>query len=122
MFLNDNPSLIDKYYFGFFYNSFFNWNTFIFSKINFPIGEILYIIIILLFIYLVYSLLSFKFKDFINLLAFISVIYFCFYSFWVLNYFRTSLSEKFNIESNYEFIELDSTIKKIIIEIEKEIK
>ena len=121
-FLKDNPSLIDKYYVGFFYNSVFNVNTFIFSKINFPIGEILYIIIILLFIYLVYSLLSFKFKDFINLLAFISVIYFCFYSFWGLNYFRTSLSEKFNIESNYEFIELDSTIKKIIIEIEKEIK
>tara|TARA_B100001057_G_scaffold284175_1_gene284496 strand:- start:7041 stop:8042 length:1002 start_codon:yes stop_codon:yes gene_type:complete len=121
-FLKDNPSLIDKYYVGFFYNSVFNVNTFVFSKINFPIGEILYIIIILLFIYLVYSLLSFKFKDFINLLAFISVIYFCFYSFWGLNYFRTSLSEKFNIESNYEFIELDSTIKKIIIEIEKEIK
>ncbi len=121
-FLKDNPSLIDKYYVSFFYNSVFSVNTFVFSKINFPIGEILYIIIILLFIYLVYRLLSFKFKDFINLLAFISVIYFCFYSFWGLNYFRTSLSEKFNIESNYEFIELDSTIKKIIIEIEKEIK
>ena len=50
-FLKDNPSLIDKYYVGFFYNSVFNVNTFIFSKINFPIGEILYIIIILLFIY-----------------------------------------------------------------------
>ncbi len=121
-FLKDNPSLIDKYYVSFFYNSVFNVNTFVFSKINFPIGEILYIIIILLFIYLVYSLLSFRFKDFINLLAFISLIYFSFYSFWGLNYFRTSLSEKFNIESNYEFIELDSTIKKIIIEIEKEIK
>tara|TARA_Y200000002_G_scaffold215514_1_gene177830 strand:- start:172 stop:1173 length:1002 start_codon:yes stop_codon:yes gene_type:complete len=121
-FLKDNPSLIDKYYVGFFYNSVFNVNTFVFSKINFPIGEILYIIIILLFIYLVCSLLSFRLKDFINLLTFISVIYFCFYSFWGLNYFRTSLSEKFNIESNYEFIELDSTIKKIIIEIEKEIK
>ena len=121
-FLKNNPSLIDKYYVGFFYNSVFNVNTFVFSKINFPIGEILYIIIILLFIYLVCSLLSFRLKDFINLLTFISVIYFCFYSFWGLNYFRTSLSEKFNIESNYEFIELDSTIKKIIIEIEKEIK
>ena len=52
-FLKDNPSLIDKYYVGFFYNSVFNVNTFVFSKINFPIGEILYIIIILCAFYYV---------------------------------------------------------------------
>ena len=98
-----------------------NTNGLIFSNINFPIGEVLYIAIFISFIYLVFKTLSFKFKDFLNLISFISIVYFFFYSFWGLNYFRTSISERLNIKSNYEFVELDSTIEKIISQIEKEI-
>ena len=120
-FLKNNPSVIDTYYVGSFYNSVFKINSFIFSNINFPIGEVLYIAIFISFIYLVFKTLSFKFKDFLNLISFISIVYFFFYSFWGLNYFRTSISERLNIKSNYEFVELDSTIEKIISLIEKEI-
>ena len=120
-YLRNNPSIIDEYYVDFFYKGIFKVNSFIFSGINFPIGEVLYISIVLSFIYFIYKAFSFRFNDLINLISFISVTYFIFYSFWGLNYFRTSISEELKIKSDYEFVELDSTIKKVISQIEKEV-
>ncbi len=120
-YLRNNPSIIDEYYVDYFYKGIFKVNSFIFSGINFPIGEVLYISIVLSFIYFIYKAFSFRFNDLINLISFISVTYFIFYSFWGLNYFRTSISEELKIKSDYEFVELDSTIKKVISQIEKEV-
>ena len=120
-YLKSNPSIVDDYYFGFIYNEVFKINSFIFSKTSIPVGELLYLIILISFIYLVFKLFSFKLKHFINLITFISIVHFFFYSFWGLNYFRTPVSERLKINSDYEYIELDKTIEKIIIQIDKEI-
>ena len=120
-YLKSNPSIVDDYFFGFIYNEVFKINSFIFSKTSIPVGELLYLIILISFIYLVFKLFSFKLKHFINLIAFISIVHFFFYSFWGLNYFRTPVSERLKINSDYEYIELDKTIEKIIIQIDKEI-
>ena len=91
-----------------------------YSNINIPVGEILYMILVIILIYLVYRVFSFKLNDSVNLLAFFSLVYFIFYSFWGLNYFKTSISDELHIKNNYEFEELDNTLNIIIRKINEE--
>ena len=119
-FLRNNPSFIDDYYVRIIFNNLIKINSFLFSKIEIPIGEIIYIVIIILYIYLFVKVISFKLSDFLNLVAFSSILYFLFYFFWGLNYFKPSLVDKLNIKSEYEFNVLDETINRVIFEINKE--
>ena len=119
-FLRNNPSFIDDYYVRIIFNNLIKINSFLFSKIEIPIGEIIYIVIIILYIYLFVKVISFKLYDFLNLVAFSSILYFLFYFFWGLNYFKPSLVDKLNIKSEYEFNVLDETINRVIFEINKE--
>jgi len=119
-FIKNNPSIIDDYYSYYLYNNILEINSYIYSNINIPVGEILYIILIAILIYLVYKVFSFKLNDSVNLLSFISVVYFIFYSFWGLNYFKTSISDELHIKNDYEFEELDNTLNIIITKINEE--
>ena len=119
-FLRNNPSFIDDYYVRVIFNNLIKINSFLFSKIEIPIGEIIYIVIIILYIYLFVKVISFKLSDFLNLVAFSSILYFLFYFLWGLNYFKPSLVDKLNIKSEYEFNVLDETINRVIFEINKE--
>ncbi len=119
-YLKNNPSFVEDYYVRFIYDNLLKINLFLFSKIEIPFGEILYVIILLLAICFFVKIFSFKSSNFLNLLAFLSILYFFFYFSWGLNYFRPSLSDKLNIKSEYKFIELDRTIDKIILEINSE--
>ena len=119
-FLRNNPSFIDDYYVRIIFNNLIKINSFLFSKIEIPIGEIIYIVIIILYIYLFVKVISFKLYDFLNLVAFSSILYFLFYFLWGLNYFKPSLVDKLNIKSEYEFNVLDETINTVIFEINKE--
>ena len=119
-FLRNNPSFIDDYYVRIIFNNLIKINSFLFSKIEIPIGEIIYIVIIILYIYLFVKVISFKLSDFLNLVAFSSILYFLFYFLWGLNYFKPSLVDKLNIKSEYEFNVLDETINRVIFEINKE--
>ena len=119
-FIKNNPSIIDDYYPDYLYSNILKINSFIYSNINIPVGEILYLILIIILIYLVYRVFSFKLNDSVNLLAFISIFYFIFYSFWGLNYFKTSISYELNIKNDYEFEELDNTLNFIITKINEE--
>ncbi|MDA9699122.1 DUF3810 domain-containing protein [Flavobacteriaceae bacterium] len=119
-FLRNNPSFIDDYYVRIIFNNLIKINSFLFSKIEIPIGEIIYIVIIILYIYLFVKVISFKLSDFLNLVAFSSILYFLFYFLWGLNYFKPSLVDKLNINSEYEFNVLDETINRVIFEINKE--
>ena len=119
-FLRNNPSFIDDYYVRIIFNNLIKINSFLYSKVEIPIGEIIYIVIIILYIYLFVKVISFKLSDFLNLIASTSILYFLFYSLWGLNYFKPSLVDKLNIKSEYEFHVLDETINKVIFEINKE--
>ncbi len=119
-FLRNNPSFIDDYYVRIIFNNLIKINLFLFSKIEIPIGEIIYIAIIIAYIYLFVKVISFKLSDFLNLVAFSSILYFLFYFLWGLNYFKPSLVDKLNIKSEYEFNVLDETINRVIFEINKE--
>ena len=119
-FLRNNPSFIDDYYVRIIFNNLIKINSFLFSKIEIPIGEIIYIVIIILYIYLFVKVISFKLSDFLNLVASTSVLYFLFYILWGLNYFKPSIIDNLDIKSEYEFHVLDETINKVIFEINKE--
>ena len=119
-FLRNNPSFIDDYYVRIIFNNLIKINSFLFSKIEIPIGEIIYIVIIIVYIYLFVKVIYFKLSDFLNLVAFSSILYFLFYFLWGLNYFKPSLVDKLNIKSEYEFNVLDETINRVIFEINKE--
>jgi signal transduction histidine kinase len=120
-FIKNNPSIIDYYYPDYLYSNILKINSFIYSNVNIPLGEVLYLILIVIIIYLVYRVFSFKLNDFANLMAFISIVYFIFYSFWGLNYFKTSISDKLSIKNDYEFEELDNTLNLIINNINEEV-
>ena len=120
-FIKNNPLIIDDYYPDYLYSNILKINSFIYSNINIPVGEILYVILIVVLIYLVYRVFSFRLNDSVNLLAFISIVYFIFYSFWGLNYFKTSISYELNIKNDYEFEELDNTLNFIITKINEEV-
>ena len=120
-FIKNNPSIIDDYYPDYLYSNILKINSSIYSSINIPAGEILYLILIITLIYLVYKVFSFKLNDSVNLLAFISIVYFVFYSFWGLNYFKTSISYELNIKNDYKFEELDNTLNLIINNINEEV-
>ena len=119
-FIKNNPSIIDDYYSYYLYNNILKINSFVYSNINIPVGEIFYIILVIILIYLVYRVFSFKQNDLVNLLAFISLVYFTFYSFWGINYFKTSISDELNINNDFEFEELDNTLNIIISKINEE--
>ena len=120
-FIKNNPSIIDDYYPDYLYSNILKINSSIYSSINIPAGEILYLILIITLIYLVYKVFSFKLNDSVNLLAFISIVYFVFYSFWGLNYFKTSIFYELNIKNDYEFEELNNTLNFIITKINEEV-
>ena len=120
-FIKNNPLIIDDYYPDYLYSNILKINSFIYSNINIPVGEILYVILIVVLIYLVYRVFSFRLNDSVNLLAFISIVYFIFYSFWGLNYFKTSISYELNIKNDYDFEELDNTLNFIITKINEEV-
>ena len=119
-FIKNNPSIIDDYYSYYLYNYILKINSFVYSNINIPVGEILYFFLLIILIYLVYRVFSFKLNDLVNILAFISIVYFIFYSFWGLNYFKTSISDELHIKNDYEFEELDNTLNFIITKINEE--
>ena len=49
-FIKNNPSIIDDYYLDYLYSNILKINSFIYSNINIPVGEILYIILVIILI------------------------------------------------------------------------
>ena len=47
-FVKNNPSIIDDYYSYYLYNNILKINSFLYSNINIPVGEILYIFLFII--------------------------------------------------------------------------
>ncbi len=83
---------------------------FLLGWIPFSIGDILYLLGIVLLIRWLYKRIKTKFKSpkqwSINAIATLSVIYFCFHLFWGLNYYRLPLHKNLHIQADYTHHEL----------------
>ena len=93
--------------------------------IPFSFGDVVAFLLIGIVIYNLYKLIKNRFKTYLDFItkigAILSVLYFCFYFFWGLNYFREPLAKKLNLEqSDYTTLQLVNTTKKVITKLNEQ--
>ncbi|CAL2108755.1 conserved membrane hypothetical protein [Tenacibaculum sp. 190524A02b] len=118
-YLSQKPIFIERYYSNGIYPYIAKILRILLGWIPFSFGDLLGLLLIFIFCKNIYKLFISKFTNFIPKLlqftAFLSVLYFCFYAFWGLNYFREPLAKSLALEqSNYTTEQLETTLIKII--------
>ena len=90
-----NPSFVEAYYSRGIYPYISSLLRILFGWMPFSFGDLIILFFTLYSIYIIYKLVSTRFKNMISKLlgvtSFISIIYFLFYMLWGLNYFREPL-------------------------------
>ncbi|MAD98688.1 MAG: hypothetical protein CMB99_15300 [Flavobacteriaceae bacterium] len=118
-YLSNYQSFIENYYANGVYPFLSKSLRFLLGWVPFSIGDALLFVFVLLFFRFIFLLIKTKFKDFfrkfIEVAAFLSILHFCFYFFWGMNYFREPLQNQFEFDtSNYSTEELVKTTSVII--------
>ncbi len=123
-FLSQRSSLIEQYYSNGLYIYISNFFRFILGWIPFSFGDVLGFILIFFFARGLHRLIKNRFKNLVyhalKFTAILSIVYFCFYTFWGLNYFREPLAKNLGLQqSKYSTEELVKTTKQIVSELNK---
>ena len=123
-FLSQKTQWVEQYYSTGVYPYISSFFRFILGWIPFSFGDTLGFILIILLVRTIYRLIKNRFRNLIskilNFIATLSIIYFCFYAFWGLNYFRESLAKNLRLQqSTYTTKQLVETTKKIVSELNK---
>lgn len=117
--VENNPAFIERYYSTGIYPYISSFFRILLGWVPFSVGDVLLGIGLLVFLRFVYLLIKTKFSCFlpkmIQLIAVFSVIYFCFYVFWGLNYYREPLAKNLNYpQQKYTTEQLKKVTIKII--------
>lgn len=98
----ENPAFIERYYSNGIYPTISSFFRIILGWIPFSVGDLLLAFGLFIFIRFLFRLIKTRFNNFIpkviHLIAVFSVIYFCFYLFWGLNYYREPLAKNLNYQ------------------------
>ena len=118
------PSFIEQYYSNGIYPYISSFFRIIFGWIPFSIGDILIGFGLFFLLRFIYRLIKTKFKKFLSkilqLTATFSIIYFCFYFFWGLNYSREPLAKNLGYtQSKYTTEQLYKVTETIILKLNK---
>ncbi|SNR16073.1 conserved protein of unknown function [Tenacibaculum jejuense] len=118
-FLSQKPAFIEEYYSNGIYPYISRFFRIILGWLPFSFGDLLGLILIFLFVRQIYKLIKNKLQGIVNkLIQFIGVLsitYFCFYTFWGLNYFRKPLADNLGLQqSKYTTEQLINTTQKTI--------
>jgi hypothetical protein len=119
--LSKNSQIVESYYSVKFYPYISKFLRSIFDNFTFSIGDILYIVILTIIVFRTFKNIDFRKMNFkikkviIDGLGILSVLYFTFHLFWGLNYYRTPLTQKLNLKTNYSTEDLIKTTKEIIL-------
>lgn len=118
-FLSQYPQWIEKYYSNGIYSYISKFFRILLGWLPFSAGDVIGLVLIFLLLKGIYKLIKNKFKNIVPQLlkftAFLSILYFCFYLFWGLNYFREPLAKNLGLEhSKYTTEDLMKTTKFII--------
>ena len=101
-FAASNPAFIEFYYSNGIYPVISSFFRIILGWIPFSVGDLLVAFGLFIFIRFLIRLIKTRFKNFIpkiiHFTAVLSVIYFCFYLFWGLNYYRENLAKTLKYE------------------------
>ena len=96
----NNASFIEQYYSNGLYPYISSFFRIITGWIPFSIGDILLAFLLFILLRFFFKLIRNKFRNFIpkiiHFTAVLSIIYFCFYLFWGLNYYREPLAKNLN--------------------------
>jgi hypothetical protein len=119
-FISNYPNFIERYYSNGIYSYISAFFRVIFGWIPFSIGDLFLAIGVFLLLRFFFRLIKSRFKNLIpkllQLTAFISVLYFCFYFFWGFNYFREPLGKNLGFkQANYTTEQLTVITEKIIL-------
>lgn len=120
----NNPAFIEKYYSNAIYPFISSILRILFGWIPFSVGDLLIVFGILAFLRFLTLLIKTRFKGFvsktIHFIAILSIIYFCFYLFWGLNYYREPLAKNLGFnQQKYTTEQLLKTTEHIIQELNK---
>lgn len=113
------PAFIEKFYARGLYPIIADTLRFLFGWLPFSVGDLLYALLLFLVIRSLYRLIVNKMKSrkkhLFELLAGISVFYFCFYLFWGLNYSRSPLSKTMLLQKKtFDIQQLEKVTEKIM--------
>ncbi len=101
-FISKKTDFIEEYYSNGLYPFISRFFRILLGWIPFSFGDFLGLILIGLFIYEIFKLFKTRFKEIIpksvQFVAFLSVVYGCFYWFWGFNYFRKPLAENLGLQ------------------------
>ena len=101
-FAASNPAFVEFYYSNGIYPVISSFFRIILGWIPFSVGDLLVAFGVFIFIRFLIRLIKTRFKNFIpkiiQFTAVLSVIYFCFYLFWGLNYYRENLTKTLKYE------------------------
>ena len=120
--LSQYPAFIEHYYSNGLYPYISKFLRILFGWIPFSVGDIIGLFLIFFLLRGIYKLIRNKFKDLLTstlrFTAFLSILYFCFYLFWGLNYFREPLEKNLGFEqSKYTTEQLIETTRHIIVKL-----
>ena len=123
-FLSQKPHWIEEYYSNRLYPYISKTLRVLLGWLPFSFGDVLGLFLIVLLIKGSYKLIKNRFKNFfaqfLKFTATLSIIYFCFYTFWGLNYFREPLAKNLGLQQAvYTTEQLTETTKKIVVELNK---
>ncbi len=100
--VGQNPSFIENYYSNGIYPYISSLFRILLGWIPFSVGDVLLAFGLFIFIRFLFRLIKTKFRNFVpkivHFIAVLSVIYFCFYFFWGLNYYREPLAKNLNYQ------------------------
>ncbi len=114
-----NPEFIEKYYSNGIYPYISSFFRIILGWIPFSIGDLLIAFLLFTLVRFLFRLIKNRFRNFvlkmIHFIAILSVIYFCFYLFWGLNYYREPLAKNLNYkQEKYSTKQLQTVTNHII--------
>lgn len=122
--LSGYPDFIDKYYVNGVYPYISHTLRFLFGWIPFSIGDIIYALLIFFVIRFVIRLIRNKkgsrWALVLSFVSGLSIFYFCFYLFWGLNYSRSPLFKKLELQKEeFDIVALQDVTEKILNETSK---
>lgn len=118
-YLSKKHYVIEHYYSNGIYPIISRFFRMLLGWIPFSFGDVLGIFLLILFLKSIYTLVITKGKNFIGQIlkftSFLSIVYFCFYAFWGLNYFREPLAKNLHLQqNNYTTNQLTKTTQIIV--------
>ncbi len=122
-YIKNNPELIEKIYSQKIYPFIFKTYSSIFDKIPFSLGDLIYLLIIILLVRSFIKIFTNNrytfFKFMFDMGAFLSALAIIFNFSWGLNYYRTPLQKKLGVNTEYTQKDLEKTIDSLISDVNK---